>query len=41
MEAGTVGEVTAGVLTGGMAVGLLHRGWSDRASAGWCLRVAR
>jgi hypothetical protein len=41
-ESITVGEVTAGVFTGGMvAVGLLHRGWGDRAYAGWrwCLQV--
>jgi hypothetical protein len=32
-ESVTLGEVTAGVFTGGMAVavGLLHRCWGDRA----------
>jgi hypothetical protein len=35
-ESITVGEVTAGVFTGGMAmaVGLLHRGWGNCAYAG-------
>lgn len=35
-ESGTVGEVTAGVLTGGMALsGYCISAWDDRAYAGW------